>query len=525
MVSNSLGQRSLINLHLALSSRLLWVLTLKFLLLPHSWAAIPDELIASIQSENLRSHIVALQENIDRNTGKVYRTRNALHRHASDNSANYITNQFRRSPQLKIGSEEFSGMRNVIAKLPSWNMAEPNRIFILCAHYDSKANRDPNWNPLISKAPGANDNGTGVAIMLEIARILSAFKFNCELRFIAFDGKEVGLIGSQHHAKKAAESGEHIVATFNIDMIGFNWINDQIDIVTNNRSSWMAEFTRIINNWFDFDLEIHEFRDDLFGYSDHKPFWDQGYDAVTLVENITPWRDSRGYEANPFYHTSKDTVDKINLNLVTKVARLALAVLYNLASRDSVFLPSKPLIAFDPLPPVNQSPFKIKGRILSPFPLRITIEPRNLIADIDRANRVYSALVSLKNGINHVKITATDAIQTNTLEQQIEYQPDFEWISTIVYPNPSYKDLVTFRAESNRPVDSMQVAVHQVDGTLVRQISGVADRSTPKIWRAWWNRKITYGIEVATAVYICKFEVESDSRIHARHQKLVVVKE
>ena len=162
---------------------------------------------------------------------------------------------------------------------------------------------------------------------------------------------------------------------------------------------------------------------------------------------------------------------------------------------------------------------------MSPFPLRITIEPRNLIADIDRANRVYSALVSLKNGINHVKITATDAIRTNTLEQQIEYQPDFEWISTIVYPNPSYKDLVTFRAESNRPVDSMQVAVHQVDGTLVRQISGVAGQSNSKVWWAWWNRKITYGIEVATAVYICKFEVESDSRIHARHQKLVVVKE
>ena len=285
-----------------------------------------------------------------------------------------------------------------------------------------------------------------------------------------------------------------------------------------------TKFTRIINNWFDVDLEIHEFRDDLFGYSDHKPFWDQGYDAVTLVENITPWRDSRGYEANPFYHTSKDTVDKINLNLVTKVARLALTVLYNLASRDSVFLPTKPLITFDSPPTVNQSPFKIKGRILSPFPLKIAIEPENLIADIDRVNRVYSALTPLKNGINHIKIIATDAIQTNTFEQQIEYRPDFEWISTLVYPNPSYKDLVTFRAESNRPVDNMQVAVHQVDGTLVRKINGVASQSNSKIWRAWWNRKITYGIEVATAVYICKFEVESDNRIHARHEKLIVVR-
>ena len=525
MVSNSLDQKSLINRHLTLSPYSLWVLTLKFLLLPHSWAVIPDELIASIQSENLRSHIIALQENSDRNTGKLYRTRNALHQHAADNAANYITDQFRRSPQLEIRTQKFSGMRNVIARLPSRNTAKTNRIFIFCAHYDSKANRDSNWNPLTSKAPGANDNGTGVAIMLETAHLLSAFQFSCELRFIAFSGEEIGLMGSQHYAKKAAESGENIVAIFNIDMVGFNWINDQVDIVTNKRSSWIVEFTRIINNWFDFDLELHEFRDDLFGYSDHKPFWDQGYDAVTLVENITPWRDSRGYKANPFYHTSKDTVDKINLNLVTKVARLALTVLYNLASRDSVFLPTKPLITFDSPPTVNQSPFKIKGRILSPFPLKIAIEPENLIADIDRVNRVYSALTSLRNSINHIKIIATDAIQTNTFEQQIEYRPDFEWISTLVYPNPSYKDLVTFRAESNRPVNNMQVAVHQVDGTLVRQINGVASQPNSKLWWAWWNRKITYGIEVATAVYICKFEVESDNRIHTRHEKLIVIRE
>jgi hypothetical protein len=70
----------------------------------------------------------------------------------------------------------------------------------------------------------------------------------------------------------------------------------------------------------------------------------------------------------------------------------------------------------------------------------------------------------------------------------------------------------------------MQVAVHQVDGTLVRKINGVASQSNSKIWWAWWNRKITYGIEVATAVYICKFEVESDNRTHARHEKLIVVR-
>ena len=247
MVSNPLNQRSLINHYLTLSPYVLSILILKFLLVPHSGAIIPDELIASIQSENLRNHIFALQENLDHHTGKQYQTRNALHQHAADNAANYIIDQFRRSPQFEIKTQKFSGMRNVIARLPSQHTTKPNRIFILCAHYDSKANRDSNWNPLTSKAPGANDNGSGVAIMLETAYLLSKFKFNCELRFIAFGGEEVGLLGSQHYTKKAAESGENIVATFNVDMVGFNWINDQTDIVTNRRSSWIVEFIRIIN--------------------------------------------------------------------------------------------------------------------------------------------------------------------------------------------------------------------------------------------------------------------------------------
>ena len=58
-------------------------------------------------------------------------------------------------------------------------------------------------------------------------------------------------------------------------------------------------------------------RTSLFGMS--------GYPAVTLIESSTPWRDSQNYNANPFYHTFRDTVDKINFRLVTKVTQLSVS--------------------------------------------------------------------------------------------------------------------------------------------------------------------------------------------------------
>ena len=149
-----------------------------------------DELIQKVQSDVLISHVAALQDNVTFFPQHLtYRTRNAHHREATDSVINYIMMQFKRSSRLKVSEQNIGGIRNVIAVLPPKPSSSSKRIFIICAHYDTQAVREPSWNPLASSAPGANKNGTGVAAMLEIANILSQYEYDHELTNLLTGGR------------------------------------------------------------------------------------------------------------------------------------------------------------------------------------------------------------------------------------------------------------------------------------------------------------------------------------------------
>ncbi|MCZ6680446.1 MAG: M28 family peptidase, partial [Candidatus Poribacteria bacterium] len=449
-----------------------------------------------------------------------------FHRDAANNAAQYIANQFWRSPRLKVEFEDFSGMRNVVAKLPPKQDSASDRIFILCAHYDTKANREPDWNPLTLEAPGGDDNATGVAAMLEIAHLLSRFDYEHELRFIAFDGKEIGLMGSRHHAQKATRAGENIVAAINIDMIGFNWKVDGVEVVTDAPSAWLEEAFSVANQWYGLDLTVRGTRDDPSDDSDHRSFWDKDYRAVSLTESTTPWRDSDGYEANPFYHTSRDTIDQINLRLVRKVTQLALVTLNSLAIRSSQKDKTAPEITIDSPTTADQNPVQVTGHFESLFPVEIFVDPGGVPARLDRSNQTYSANVFLNTGGNIVRATILDALGARSVEQIVRLTPEFEWQSALVFPNPSRQNdvLTVFRAEGNLPIDEMNVFVYTADGELVKQLPGVADRADARIWRVWWNHRVALGAPVAAGVYVCRFEVRVSEDTFSLTQKLAIIR-
>ena len=114
---------------------LLPILLISFLQITASLADRGDDILPLIQSEPLKAHIIALQENVQEtstpeseplppsdalaNRPIVYRTRSSYHRDATENAAQYIENQFRRSPRLQIELEEFRGLKNVVARLPA----------------------------------------------------------------------------------------------------------------------------------------------------------------------------------------------------------------------------------------------------------------------------------------------------------------------------------------------------------------------------------------------------------------------
>ena len=92
----------------------------------------------------------------------------------------------------------------------------PNQKFIICAHYDDM--------PSGAVAPGADDNGSGTAAVLEAARVLSQYTYPYTLIFALWDEEEQGLVGSEYYATQAQASGDSILGVVNMDMIAWDLI-------------------------------------------------------------------------------------------------------------------------------------------------------------------------------------------------------------------------------------------------------------------------------------------------------------
>jgi hypothetical protein len=106
---------------------------------------------------------------------------------------------------------------NVYAVLKGTDAASAKRIVLVTGHYDSR-NSD-NFN-ITDAAPGANDDGSGTAVSLECARVLSKMKFPATIIFLTVAGEEQGLNGSRHFAKMAKDEGWDIEAVLNNDIVG-----------------------------------------------------------------------------------------------------------------------------------------------------------------------------------------------------------------------------------------------------------------------------------------------------------------
>lgn len=497
-----------------------------------------DELLTLVQSDALEAQVVALQENVSlgRNL-HAHRTRNAHHRAATENIVRYISNEFRRSPRLQVSEQVFGGIKNIVAVLPRRADASSKRIFIICAHYDTQAGREPSWNPLATTAPGANNNGTGVAAMLEIARLLSRYEYDHELRFVALGGEELGFLGSRFYVRNAStlkgNSGtgdtvqvrEHIVCVFNLDMFGFNWRSDLVEIVGNNDSAWISRALIIANSWYNIGLKIRRTQDEFVDISSHKSFWDNGYNAVTLTESSTPWRDSQNYDANPFYHTAADTAEKVNFRLVRKVTQLVLVTIDSLLT--DMFDPMRqlPRVTLELPPTTKADELEITGTFRSDFPIDIIVYPSRAEAVLDRETQTWTTTVPLKPGKNDLRVIARYPLGAVSAAQSTFLTQAFTWKDVVVFPNPAQSDALTeFRVEANADMTEMRVFIYDSDGNLIKRIEGVADRLNQRLWRTWWNQKTSYGLAVSPGVYVCHISVVSKGETYTYLKKLAILR-
>lgn len=210
---------------------------------------------------------------------------------------------------------------NIVATIPG--TISPEKECIIVGHYDSYSN-----DPYVA-APGANDNGTGTAAVMEAARLCKDFGFENTIRFIAVSAEEHGMFGSDYYAFKARDEGRNIIGVVNGDMIGYPTTADTSRLITSSYQTInrLVDSAAIYNQRYNIGLTIVPIID-YTGASDYGPFALAGYDALHVAEG-TPEEIWGG--ADPYYHTVNDTYDKLKPSLIRKGTQLMLATVAELA--------------------------------------------------------------------------------------------------------------------------------------------------------------------------------------------------
>ena len=175
---------------------------------------------------------------------------------------------------------------NVVATKTGWKF--PSSQYIIGAHYDSVNN------------PGADDDASGVAAMLEAANVLSHFETAHTIKFIAFDREEQGKIGSTAYV--AQHPGEDIKAMIQMDMITHDAGQNKENMYGNANALSLKQAMATAISQYGGGLLSADAGNATF--SDHAPFAAAGYKAIAFVEY--------NYVSNVCYHQQCDSVDNAN---------------------------------------------------------------------------------------------------------------------------------------------------------------------------------------------------------------------
>jgi Peptidase family M28 len=266
-----------------------------------------DDLIAGMISRINETEIYNTVYRLQNFTSRVYGYAGNVE------AADYIYDRLENISGLSV---EYQGIyRNVIATLPGTDPTSA-QIYVVGAHYDSTSS-DP------SVAPGATDDGGGVAIVLELARIMSEYRFNHTVKFAFWNREESGLAGSSDFVQNAMQLGLNISLYLNYDSSCYDPDDGLVlDIMFNDQSRWvsqlMTQFNTIYGIGFTLTYNAHTCG------SDHRPFWQSGYTAIMTHE-----------ETHGPAHTESDTVDKVSTLYAMKNAQLGMSVLAELAGVEN----------------------------------------------------------------------------------------------------------------------------------------------------------------------------------------------
>ena len=254
-----------------------------------------------------------------------YGTRNCKKPQATQ-AQNWIKGHFE-NYGLSVEIQDFpmGGSNSSDNVLGTWTgKINPDEYVIIGGHYDSYAGG--------TQEPGADDNASGTAGVMEVARILSQFEFERSIVFCAFSGEEYGMWGSEAYASRADQENMNILGYFNLDMISYNEPGEMIhtDMIAPPSAQELSDFYKAVSAIY---LPSFLIYDAVYipGGSDHMSFNNHGY------MGIFPCEEDETY--SPFIHTANDLIGP-SVNSLLKAEKFIQAAL---ASVVSLAIPYDPV--------------------------------------------------------------------------------------------------------------------------------------------------------------------------------------
>lgn len=217
--------------------------------------------------------------------------------------------------------------KNLVVTFPG--TVRPDEVVLLVGHLDSKS-----LKPFAS-APGADDNASGSAALIEAVYLFRNMSFERTVKVIFFTGEEWGMWGSRAYVRDHTMDG--VVGVINLDMYGYDGDGDRCFELHVGKLAASDRVGKCIVESiaaYGLDLRYDYVVEYARAFSDHSSFWDAGVGAVLVMENMFEQHLADGCaqpDSNPAYHSTADTMDGISLSYAFDISRAGLAAAAALA--------------------------------------------------------------------------------------------------------------------------------------------------------------------------------------------------
>lgn len=203
--------------------------------------------------------------------------------------------------------------KNIIGTLYPNTETKTKDILIIGAHYDG-----------VNNMPAANDNASGVAVMLELAKKLADYKTDTEIRFVAFDCEEIGLIGSEYYANSITEEAENIIGMLNFDMLASNTAGE-VFVYSNENSNYLYDI-----------LKSKAPYQDVFISSLSENGLNVASDYVSFKPKLIPTLSFSNITISEETHTEKDVFENISAEMLLYSYNAGLSIIEEIIEPQTV---------------------------------------------------------------------------------------------------------------------------------------------------------------------------------------------